>query len=180
MRAYIRFRWIAAVVLVPFVLLGLVVLAVKAYGLVRHDPAYFSEPYITRYGTPEAVVRALEIALQTDDQALLAELQGLRWPARFKTSPGMAFIMLLERNDRYTTYLYFDVQTYKRYSHYLEQVKGRWVVSPPDLYYTMHSGQWQQSFWRLATIWWVVGAVVILAVGFARASERFRAWLYTE
>ncbi len=180
MRPYIRFRWILAVVLVPFVLLGLVVLAVKVYGLVRHDPAYFTETYIARYDTAEAVVRALEIALQTDDRVLLAELQGLRWPARFKTSPSMAFIMLLDRNDRYTTYLYFDMQTYKRHSHYLEQVRGRWVVSPPDLYYSLHSGHWQQGFLQLAVVWWVLGTVVILAVGFARASERFRAWLYTE
>jgi hypothetical protein len=179
-KTYVRLRWILVIVLVPFVVLGLVVLAAEIYGLVRYDPAYFSETYVERYDTPEAVVRELEVALQSEDQELLAELQGLRRPARFKTSPSMVFVMLLERTDRYIAYLYFDPRTYERHPHYLEQVEGRWIVSPSDVYYYVHSGQWQRVFLPLAIIWWAVGTVVLVAVWVSRVSERLRAPLYGE
>jgi hypothetical protein len=176
----IRFRWILGVLLVPFVLLGLAVLATRLYGLMRYEPAYFTETYLERYETPGSVVRALESALQTDDQLLLAELQGLRWPAQFRTSPSMVFAMLLERTDRYTAYLYFDMQTYERYPHYLEQVEGRWVVSPPDLYYYMNSGQWQSVFLPLSITWWISGLAFVIVVWVSRVFGRSRARLYGE
>jgi hypothetical protein len=177
---HVRFRWILFVVLVPFVILGLMVLAVKAYGLVRYNVDYFAEPYQERYSTPGDVARALEAVLQNGDPELLAELQGLRWPAQFTTSPRMIFVMLWERTDRYFTYLFFDMQTYERHPHYFEEVQGRWVVSPADLYYYIHSGAWQRVFWPLATVWWLLGAVAIGAVWVFRASERMRARLYGE
>ena len=177
---FVRLRWIVGVLLVPFVLLGLVVLAIDIYGLVRYEPAYFAEAYLERYGTPESVVRALEVALQTDDPLLLEELQGLRWPVQFRTSPNMVFAMLLERTDRYTAYLYFDMQTYERYPHHLEQVEGRWVVSPPDLYYYMNSGQWQSVFLPLSITWWISGLAIVIVVWVSRVFERSRAQLYGE
>jgi hypothetical protein len=180
MKLYVRLRWILLVALAPFVLLGLVVLTAKGYGLVRHDPAYFAEAYVERYTAPAEVVRALEIALQTSDEELLAELQGLRWPSKFKTSPSLIFVMLWERTDQYITYLYFDMQTYERHPHYFEQVQGRWVVSPPDVYYYMHSGRWQAVFMPLAIIWWVFGIAVIGVLWLFRASERLRSRLYGE
>jgi len=179
-KLHVRLRWILVVVLAPFVLLGLVVLIAKIYGLVRYDPAYFTGTYVERYNTAGLVVKALESALQTNDQALLAELQGLRWPATFETSRNLVFIMLLERTDRYFTYLYFDTQTYERHPHYFEQVGGRWVVSPPDVYFYMRSGRWQGVFLPLAIVWWVLGTVVIVVVWLFRVSERLRARLYSD
>jgi len=158
----------------------LLVLIVMAYGLVRFDPAYFTDTYLERYSTPGDTARTMEGALQTDDQALLAELQGLRWPAKFKTSPSMIFVMLWESTDRYMTYLFFDMQTYERYPHYFQQVKGRWVVSPADLTFYMQSGQWQRVFWPLAVVWWLVGIVALAIVWVFRASERARARLLGE
>jgi pantothenate synthetase len=79
-------RRILFVALLPLVVLGLAVLVVKVYGLVRHDPAYFSEPYLERYATPSAVARDLELALQGDDVALLRERQGLRATPELETS----------------------------------------------------------------------------------------------
>jgi hypothetical protein len=177
---HVRFRWFLFVIAVPFVLLGLVVLAVKIYGLVRYDPGYFETPYLERYTTPGDVARALEGALQSDDRPLLAELQGLRWPAEFTTAPSMIFVMLWERTDRYFTYLFFDMQTYERHPHYFEEVQGRWVVSPADVYYYVHSGAWKRVFYPLATVWWLLGAVAIGGVWVFRASERMRARLYGE
>ena len=180
MKMHVRLRWIIFVVAIPFVILGLVVLAAKTYGLFRLDPAYFSEEYQEVYSTPGDVARALEGALQNDDSELLAELQGLRWPAKFTTAPSMIFIMLWDRTDRYFTYLFFDMQTYERHPHYFEEVQGRWVVSPAGVYYYVHSGAWQRVFWPLAIVWWLLGAVAIGVVWVFRASERMRARLYGE
>jgi hypothetical protein len=177
---HVRFRWILVVLLLPFVLLGLIVLVVQAYDLVRHDPVYFTDPYLEQYSTPGDTARALEGVLRKGDEAQLAELQGLRWPAKFWTSPDMVFVMLWERTDRYITYLYFDLQTYERYPHYFEEVDGRWVVAPTDVAYYIHSGRWQRVFWPLAIIWWLVGAVVLGLVWLFRTSARARTWLYAE
>lgn len=70
------------------------------------------------------MARALERVLHTDDRELLVELQGLRRPAALETSPNLILVMLWEHNDRYISYLYFDMQTYERYMHYVEQVGG--------------------------------------------------------
>lgn len=177
-RRIVPWRWVLIVALLPLVVLGLLALSMKVFGLVRYDPAYFTEPFLREYETPGAAARALETALQTNDQALLAELQGLRWPARFETAPSMIFIMLWEHTDRYVTYLYFDIKTYERHPHYFEQVKGRWVASPDDLYYYMNSGRWQVVFLPIAIVWWLAGGLAIGLVILFRISERFRARLY--
>lgn len=171
-------RWILAAALLPLLLAGLFVLAMQVYGQVRYDSDYFTAAYVEQYDTPGAVARALESALQTGDQALLAELQGLRRPATFKTSPTLIFTMLWDRGDRYISYMYFDMQTYRRHMHYFEQVQGRWVVSPPDAYYYLHSGHWLKAFVPLAIFWWLLLIVVLLGLWASRASARTRAELY--
>jgi hypothetical protein len=180
MRRYVRLRWIVFVAFTPFVLLGLLVLVVRAYGLVRFDPAYFTNTYREQYPTSGDAARRLEGALQSGDQGLLAELQGLRRPAEFAMSPSMVFVMLWERTDRYTTYLYIDMETYERYPHYFEKVSGRWVVVPADLTFYVRSGRWQGVFWPLAIIWWLLGTVAIGLVWIFRSSERARARLLGE
>ena len=67
MKIHVRLRWILAVIVAPFVVLGLVVLAVNAYGAVRFDPVYFADEYVEQYGTPGAAARTLEQALKTGD-----------------------------------------------------------------------------------------------------------------
>jgi hypothetical protein len=180
MKMHVRLRWILIVILLPFVLLGVIILAVRAYDLVRHDPAYFTDIYLEQYSTPGEVARTLEGVLRTGDEVMLAELQGLRWPTKFDPSPDMIFVMLWERTDRYITYLYFDMQTYERHPHYFEEVDGRWVVAPTDVAYYIHSGQWQRVFWPLAIVWWLVGAVALGMVWLFRVSAGARARLYGE
>ena len=180
MRFYVRPRWILFVALLPLVILGFIALVTTVYGFVRRDPAYFTEAYLERYSTPGEVARALEPALQTGDEQLLAELQGLRWPARYEANPDVIFVMLWEHTERYLTYLYFDIQTYERQPHYVEEADERWVMSPPDLYYYMRSGRWKGVFLPIAIVWWLVGGLTIALVWVARVSERFRARLYGE
>lgn len=174
MTQYLNLRWFLAAALAPPVLAGLFVLVVQIQGIRRYDPAYFSETYAERYDTPGAVVRALESALQTNDRALLVELQGLRRPAAFETSPKLIFVMLWEHGDRYISYLYFDMGTYKRHMHYVEKVRGRWVVAPPDAHYYLHSGRWLLVFLPVAIVWWLLEIVVILGVLVYRLSARLR------
>jgi hypothetical protein len=180
LKFYVRPRWILLVLLAPFIVLGLLVLAVKAFGLVRYDSNYFAGMYLEQYSQPGDVARALETALQTDDEPLLTELQALRWPEEFETGPSIIFVMLWERTDRFITYLYFDMQSYERHPHYVELVDGRYVVTPEDLHYYLYSGQWKRVFYPLAIIWWTLGFVIIGLVWVFRVSEGMRARLYGE
>ena len=177
-QSYLNLRLVLAATLLPLVLAGLFVLGVKALDLTRYDPAYFTAEYAEQYDTPGAVARALEGALQTDDRELLAELQGLRRTAAFEANPKIIFIMLWERDDRYFTYMYLDMQTLRRHPHYVEKVKGRWVVTPPDAYYYLHSGRWLVVFTPLAIVWWLLEIVVILGVLVYRLSARLREEMY--
>lgn len=173
-------RLMVLVALLPFLVLGLLVLAVRLHGWVRYDPAYFSPAFAEQYATPAEVARSLETALQQSDQAKLAEIQGLRWPAKLRTGPRMVFVMLWDRTDRYTTYLYFDWQTYERYLLPCEHVDGRWVAAPPDLYYYLRSGRWREVFVPAALGWWAVGSAAIGTVLLCRTSARFRDWVCGE
>ncbi len=177
MKLNARWLWMLGVLALPLMVLGTVAAVAQVSVLVRYDPAYFSEPYIARYGTPGAAAKALESALQTDDVSLLAELQGLRRPRRFGTSPTISFAELWDSNDWYVTYLYFDELTYQRYLYSLEQVGERWVVAPNDLYYAMRSGRWKEIFLPVAVGWWVLGGIGILITWLLRSSRRFQAWL---
>jgi hypothetical protein len=180
MGRYARLVWVLLVLLLPLEAAGLCALAMYAYGLVRYDPAYFDQTRVEQYSSPEVAVRTLEVALQTGNQSLLAEVQGLRWPVKFETSPSLRIVRLRERSDRYTTYLYFDGQTVERHVYHFEQVRGRWVVSPPDLYYYVHSGQWRHIFWPLAIAWWLLAAVALLGVWLFRSVRSRNARLYGE
>jgi hypothetical protein len=176
-RRFIDFRWVVLAALLPFMLLGLYVLSIYAYEMVRYDPAYFGQAYVARYDTPGATARALEKALQTGDRALMSELQG-REAAAFKPMPNLVFIMLWERTDRYYTYLYLDRETYERHTYYVEKVRERFVVTPPDAYYYLHSGRWVVVFLPLAIAWWVLEVIVVLAVWLYRLSARMREQMY--
>ena len=173
----VRLRWILIIALLPLEILGLLALVVQGYRLVRHDPGYFTPALVERYASEANTARLLETALQTGDGALAAELQGLRRPATLPSSPSIKFVILLERTDRYVTYLYVDMDAYERYPQHLEQVGGRWVVAPTDLAFYLYSGQWRRVFLPLSIAWWVLGGLVLSLVWLLRTSERARAWL---
>jgi hypothetical protein len=170
--------WPIAAALFPLVLLGLYVLAVQIHGLVRYDPAYFGPEYTEKYGEPGAVARALETALQTGDQALMAELQGRRNPAEFEVSPSLIFIMLWDRTDRFYTYLYLDMSDLQRQVYYFEEVDSRYVAMKPDPYYYLHSGRWLVVFAPLALAWWLLEVVIVLILWVRHLSARLRDRMY--
>lgn len=149
------------ILLVPFVVLGLLVLAVKLHDLMRYDPTYFTAGYMEKYSDSSEVVRVLEQALQADNRPLLAGLQGLRRPHEFETGGTISFVKLWERGGRYVTYLYVDMHSYERYEHHLEEVDGRWVVAPEDVRYYLYSGRWKEIFFPAAIAWWVLGMAVL-------------------
>ncbi len=176
-RPYVGLRWILTVAFLPFALLGLMVLAMPLYGRVRYDPAYFSASYLGRYATADATARAFEQAMQRGDREALAELYALRWHSTFSTEPSLTLVMLWGRTSHYATYLYLDRSTYERTLVPLEEVQGRWVVSPQDVYYYLRSGQWRGAFWVGGGVWWLLGGLAIGTVWLSRSSGRFRAWL---
>lgn len=171
-------RLILVVALLPLVLAGLFVLVVVLQGLSRYDATYFTSEYIERYASPGDVARQLEVALQTNDQDLLAELQGLRQTVTFATDPDIILVMLWERSDRYFTYVYIDMDTLERHSHHIELVSGRFVSSPTDMYYYLYSGHWLKVAGPVATIWWLAGAVALLAMWVSHLSARLRDHMY--
>lgn len=178
MSRFVSIRWIVVATLVPLVLLGFYVLAIQLHSLTRYDPAYFTQKYVEMYETPGAVARTMEGALQTNDQVLLAELQGRQRPAKFYTSSSMSFVMLWEYTDRFFTYLYFDMQTYERHTYHFEEVDGRYVAMMPDPYFYFHSGRWVLVFFPLAISWWAIEIVVILVVLLYHVSARLREQMY--
>ncbi len=176
----VRLRWILIVALLPLEILGLLALLVHGYRWVRYDPSYFTPAFVERYASEAATARLLETALQAGDEALAAELQGLRRPVTLPSSPTIKFVMLLERTDRYVTYLYVDMSQYQRYPQHLERVAGRWLVAPTDLAFYLYSGQWRQVFLPLSVAWWVIGGLGLGLVWLLRSSERARAWLFRD
>lgn len=177
---YVNLRWVILLALVPLVVAGLFSATVKVRGLTRYDSTFFDETYCERYDTPGAVARALETALQDADEQLLRELQGLRQPANFETGPKIILVMLWEHGDRYFTYLYFDMDTMERHAHYVEKTGGRWVVAPTDAHYFFHSGRWLRVWMPIAVVWWLVEAVVVMALWVYRLSARVRSEMLEE
>ncbi|MCD4738395.1 MAG: hypothetical protein K8R89_03940, partial [Anaerolineae bacterium] len=113
-------RWVLLITLLPLLAGLLFVGGVQLHSLVRYDKEYFTPQYQEEYTAPGIVARALAPALQEADETLLAELQGRSHPSTFQTGPSMIFIMLWEQNDPYYTYLYFDMDSYRRYPYYIE------------------------------------------------------------
>jgi hypothetical protein len=151
-------RWVLAIAGLPFAVLGLVALVGEIAGHTRFDPAYFVDPYLERYSAPAAAVKRLESGLRRGDLKLIAEIQGLKRPARFKTSSGTAFVELWERRGPYSVYLFLDRQTYRRYLIPFEEVDGRWVAGPRDLRFFLRSGHWREYFLASAGTWWALCA----------------------
>lgn len=177
----------------PIAFAALFILVAWLSGLNRYDSAYFTDEYLERYSTPGVTARALAKAPRVNDAELLAELQGLRRPRKFVTSPNMSLMVLYEitdayhlsYNDRdgtsivkfhltvYYSYLYYDTRTHKHYVYHFEEVRGRWAVAPEDAYYLLRSREWLKAFMPVSLIWWVAEVVFLLGHGVFRVGELF-------
>jgi hypothetical protein len=172
-----KYRWILVAAL-PLMLSALFTLVVLVLSPFRYDPIYFSEAYVERYPQPGSTALALDQALRTGNRELLAELQGLRWTVPLETSPTLNLTVLLESDDRYRYYLYFDTKTYDRHTHAIEKIKGRWVVAPPDAHFYLYSGRWLRVAGPVTVLWWFLEVSVLLMRWIFCASARYREGMY--
>ena len=168
-----------SLVLAPLIIAAIYVLAVNIHSHYRYDQAYFSSEYQEIYHSPGTVARDLEQALRNGDTKLYSELTGLRGKARtLPPRPSIVLSILIDVDDRdYFHYLYFDINTYMRETHYIKEVHGRWIATPQDAYFYFDSGQWTKVFAPLAAVWWAVFVVVALAIYVSRSAARTRASL---
>lgn len=172
-------KWLAA-----FVLMALAPLAATAAYLAiaptqvgdRFDPAYFTEDYRQKYSDPRLTVSLLVEAMRSNDQAALAELQGLRETQPVPTNPTMEYQLIMETNNpRYYRANLFDRETYRGYSFNIGLINGRWVVFPSsDTFYYLDSGQWRGVMLPLSIVWWVVEAVLIIILWLRGVGKRWR------
>ena len=160
-----RYFRIAALVLIPLILAGLYIVAVQVNAIFRYDKTYFNQEYVETYASPGAVARALEGALQNGDTQLYNELTGLKREFNeMSPQPNLHFSILVEVDDQdYFHYLYFDMDTMHRATHYVKEAKGRWVTVPQDAFLYFDSGQWMKVFMPVTLSWWVLlGAIAIM------------------
>ena len=176
---FLKLRWILAVAAVPVVVAGLFLLVANLGRLVRYDPAYFAESRADQYSTPMSVNRALERAFQTGDQALLAELQGLRWPHAFPTG-DIRFVGCALEGDGYYSYLFRDAESGGIYLFHTIYVNGRWVAASSDADFYLRTGRWTWTFLPLAVLYWMVEGGIVLVLALHRAAKRIRDTLYDE
>jgi hypothetical protein len=175
-RRLIDWRWLVGITALPLVVIGLFLLLalIVAMPSLRYAPRYFTDDYRARYDAPSSVVIDLEHALRTDDRAAMAELEGLRRPTLFATRENMRVTILYDTENGYWNYLFFDTVSYERFAHHVEQVNGRWVVAPEDIVYYHKSGEWKQTFFPLAAIYWLVEIVSVLGVLSYRITHGWR------
>ncbi len=167
-----------SLVLAPLIIAAIYILVVNIHSLYRYDQVYFNAEYRETYSSPGTVAIALEQAIRNGDAQLYSELTGLRGgKARIvQPKPSIVLSILIDVDDRdYFHYLYFDINTYLRETHYIKEVNGRWVATPPDAYFYFDSGEWTTVFAPLAAIWWAVLTVVALAIYVSRSAARTRA-----
>lgn len=174
---------ILAVTIVPLVLAAIYILAILFARLVRYDPAFFTESYITQYDTPRSVITALEEGLQTGDQELLAELQGLRWPHSF-TIGDFYWKACIDQGDGYFSYVYLNMdvpylELYERRVYHTIYIRGRWIAASSDADFLLRTGRWVWAWVPITTGWWIVEIAMIVSLVVYRSMARFRETLYS-
>jgi hypothetical protein len=168
---------ILAIFLLPLILAGLYIIVVQFGSIFRYDQAFFGEQFQETYASPGAVARALEGALQNGDEQLYAELSGLnQTPADLAPRPELHYSILVDVDERdYFHYLYFDMGTMRRDTHYVKEVNGRWVTVPQDAYFYLDSGQWMKVFMPVSVSWWGLLLAIAIMKMLARVGSRSRA-----
>jgi hypothetical protein len=190
---HFKLRRLAFWVLLPLLFLIIYGVLVEATSRDRFDERYFTAAYIEKYDTPGAVLAAMEEALITRDEAVIAELQGRTDPVVFNYTPNLRRYGLYEvsqgarifnsshelSNDEwqtvvdeatFLTYIYYVPDAPGRVNIHVEQVDGRWVLTTLDPYVVWSSGRWVTAFVPLLVIYWLGLVGVVGGVWVYRAS----------
>jgi len=168
--------WILGLALVPLlaVLIFAVIVFVQRYD--RYDEALFTSAYQERYRAPFIVSGLLVEVLQTGNDGLYEELTGLRkTPAIPEVNPDIIYGVLLEVDEaEYFHYMFIDKNTFKRSMYFLEEIDGRWVVAPEDVYFLYHSGEWLKAFLPLTIVYLLILLVIGTGIGVYRMTAKIR------
>ena len=78
--------------------------------------------------------------------------------------PDLIYTFMIDLDDVYFHYLYFETRSYRRDMRYVKERDGRFIASETDLYFYMDSGQWRKLAGPLAAIWWILVIVFTTAV----------------
>ena len=176
---YIDWPYFVGLMLVPFVVVGLLFIYAKIDEMTRYDPAFFTEEFLEKYSSPGPVAIALEPILREGDVDSIRELFGTRRGLiKLEARPDLIFVFLLEADEKYFHYLYFDSSNYNRVLQYIREWNGRYVLSRMDLYYYMDSGQWKVIAGPLAAAWWSLVIVVTAGVFVYRRTRTARMKMY--
>lgn len=176
---YIDWPYFIGLMLVPVIVVGILFLYAKIDELTRYDPAYFTEEFRERYHSPGMVAIALEPILREGDEDSIRELLGTRRGLKkLEARPDLILVFLLEADEKYFHYLYFDIRDYNRVMEYIREWNGRFVASKMDLYYYMDSGQWKVIAGPLAAAWWSLVIVFTAGVYVYRRTRIARQKMY--
>ncbi|HEY42916.1 MAG TPA: hypothetical protein G4O11_02930 [Anaerolineae bacterium] len=160
----IDWPYFIGLMLVPVIIVAILFLYAKIDELTRYDPAYFTEEYLERYPSPGMVAIGLEPVLREGDEDAMQELLGTRRGIKsIEARPDLILVFLLEADEKYFHYLYFDASDYNRVLQYIKKWNGRYIASKMDLYYYMDSGQWKVVAGPLAFAWWSL--VIVFTAG---------------
>jgi hypothetical protein len=178
-RGLIDWQYVVGLLIVPFVLLAIAFLVSWVQGVVRYNPAYFTQEYLDRYAVKRDLLHDLETAINQGDGPLLAEVQGTRGIQKnLEPLPNVHFSIYWDRDSKYDDYLFMDTRNYHRYMQYLKQTKGRYVRVPEGFYYYMDSGNWINIFGPLLAFYWMVVILSTISVWVYRSMAAVRKEMY--
>lgn len=171
----IDWPYVIGLMLIPVILACGYLLVTWLVGLVRYDPAYFTEEYLKKYSVPSTLLDDLETAIRNGDGSLMAQIQGTRSiPDDLEPLPNVRFMIYWSADKKYTDYLFMDMKNYHRYIQHLRIVNGRYVQVPEGAYFLADSGHWKSAFGPLAEMWWLIVILFTLGIWLSRSMAAYR------
>lgn len=174
----IDWPYVIGLLAIPVVILGIAFLVASFDGLTKYDSNLFREPYLERYATPGEVARQLEVAIQTGDAELQRELRGTKRSSSIEPQPSVILTILLETDEKYFHYLFFDTSNYHRQMEYIKELDGRYVVANQDLYFQFDTGWWKSVAGPITIFWWLLVLTFTLVVYVYRRTNIMRRDMY--
>lgn len=160
----IDWPYFIGLMLLPAIVVALLFLYTAIEESFRYDPAYFTDEFLARYDTPGSVAIALEPVLREGDEEMMAELLGInRSPRDIKARPDLILTFMIDSDEVYFHYLYFDASDYNRLIQYVKKQNGRYITSEMDLHFYIKSGQWKVVAGPVAAAYWSL--VITLTIG---------------